>query len=583
MAQGEPRTATGVYFGVLCVVVLMGVLVALGLWLGSGSSLEEDLTPSPPPDAAAVPEPAPSSPAGADQAVFGGSFCLWVSGQPDADPDAVADEVRLAAGAGFNRCIVTVPLPWEGEDPAAALGAVRGICEANPRARVMVHVLLDPPASWLDSHLKSIAEAREDGARHVSVACPVWLDAACGALDRLHEAITEAGLEEHLTGWILGALEEGQWRLTGPHDRSEANLVAFRAWLQGQYSGDEGLREAWGDSDLSIEEAVPPNVEAADGPEVFVSLPEGRALVDFRRYTAQSVARAIERVTRHVKEAQGTDSLVYVPYGYTFEFADSSGYHGALGTLLLGPVDGFVSPVSHRERGLGSTAGFWGPVNSACYHGKQWLLVDDTPTGVRRDAVSGQVERNGGLRIEDVYGAQRRNFAPVLAHGLALAWADPKGEGRLLHEEMWRRFGIMGRAYEETWRDCIRIDGTLDRSAGAEAGQVSLMVVVDEGSRFYERDPRALSERFYANVRDCALRAGVPTAFCLLSDLLDESAPPASVCLIVNAFHLTTQDRVRLHEVLRSRHSAALWLYAPGILTSSRRRLTTWRKRRSCR
>jgi len=199
-----------------------------------------------------------------------------------------------------------------------------------------------------------------------------------------------------------------------------------------------------------------------------------------------------------------------------------------------------------------------GPVDSARCHGKLWILLDDTRTGVTWDSSTGAVKYMQGLRTEDIYNVQSRNFAAALTHGLGLCWIDPHGEGWLHDPKTWQLFGAMRGAYE-----CV----LTERSSGETLfNEPTLLVVVDERSPLYQPCDAELNRRVLDQVREAVLRAGVPTRFCLLSDVLERKAPRASVYLFANVFHLTGAERQQLHELLEGGLAAAIWMYAPGYI-----------------
>jgi len=98
------------------------------------------------------------------------------------------------------------------------------------------------------------------------------------------------------------------------------------------------------------------------------------------------------------------------------------------------------------------------------------------------------------------------------------------------------------------------------------AEETTMCVVVDENSRFYQQCDEPLNARLLTEVRDSAIRSGVPVQFCLFKDLLEERAVHASVYVFCNLFHLTAAERDRLHGVLARKNATAIWFYAPGYI-----------------
>ncbi|MDQ1257421.1 MAG: hypothetical protein QG656_2025, partial [Candidatus Hydrogenedentes bacterium] len=321
----------------------------------------------------------------------------------------------------------------------------------------------------------------------------------------------------------------------------------------------------WADEQAAFATAaIPPRLDTGDTSRVFFDLPAMQPQVDFLEYTSETVADAISSIAAHVKTIMQDQGMVIVPYGYTFELARNDAGHFALGSLLDGTVDAFASPVSRFDRALGGAGSPMGPVDSVRLHGKQWFVMDDTRTGLSRDAATGAIGRLEGLRIEDVYSVQRRNFATVLSHELGLIWTDPEGTGALCDAEMWNRFAAMEKAYEG-----YQARGAAKSMDPAESwpppGRM-LAVVVDEASRSYQQCDEKLNALILMQAQDAALRSAMPVRFYLLQDLLDDRVPPAAVYLFPNLFYLDENTRLQLHALLRRQQAAAIWLYAPGYI-----------------
>ena len=570
-------------------LVMLGVLGAAalaavaGFWLGE-RSVKIDIAP---------PAPLPSSPAQpqADLPIASEGPApplYFLVTAPTGDPaDPVLKEITMAAQTGIHQYVLSVPLSWSGPAPtdvgdaeaplggdseasatgqAAATGVacVEALLGADPDASAMLRVNLNPPGDWLTAHPEAAAAAGGGALDSVSLASPVWREEAARVLD-----VLLTGVEEHhpgiVTGCVIACLDSGQWSRDGARDVSDANTDGFRRWLRARYGTDGALQRAWSDVDASLDKtAIPAGPANAEGGGVFLSGPAAVPELDFRRYSAEVTAEAIAQFATHIKAGAGEGMTVLAPYGYTFEAPGQGTAHFALAKLLDGPLDGFVSAVSRADRGLGGVGGMMGPVESAKLHGKRWCLVDDTRTGIARDETTGELTRPKSIRAEDVYHVQQRNFAAAVAHGLGLFWSDLQGEGRLHDAEMWQRFGEMRAIYStvNSWST----EGESPLAPHVEGP--TLAVVVDEESRLHMNNAGPFEDALLRNARDVALRAGVPTAFYLLSDVLEGNAPRCPAYLFVNAFCLTEGERTRLHSILVEQQAAAIWLYAPGYIAA---------------
>ena len=561
MSARERSEAFGIYLRVAGAILLIILAGVAGLWLGSRgsttSTARQDTLPGQTPSQAAPDSPeAPAPPP---------PLYMYASIQPGADLDAVTGEVSMAAKAGIHDYVFRVALPWPEQGPTVSetLYPLDRIEEADPDANILLAISLNPPDTWLATHPEAAAS---DGV-FPSVTSDAWLDAGRQALTELLEGLAESARGDRVAGLVIGALEEDRWRHSGDYDRSPTNLAGFRSWLRAQYPDEAALEQAWGDGFSGFDAIeIPPQPNTLDTQNVFFSGPEERVYVDYLRFVSESTADAVSTFAAHAHQVGDRVLQVLAPYGYSFEFTSNASGHCALALLLDGVIDGFVSPVSYTDRGLGGAGGFMGPVNSAAYHAKQWFILDDTRTGISRNAVSGEFERIEGLRIEDVLNVQRRNFSGALAQGLGLFWADVEGAGTLHESRMWESFGRMRSAYQSIWTSEALAQGAGFVQYPTPEQRVGLTVVVDEPSRFYQRCDEVLNARLLSGIRDSALRAGVPTQFCLLQDVLDGKAAPSMAYIFANAFHLHGEDRARLREVLIDQNAAAIWMYASGYI-----------------
>lgn len=571
--------------GAAAIVVVVGLLGGL-----LGRLTAPDLLPSALPDKAEVAEAdgGDSAPVAGEEAVplETPPILLQLGIGPDSQWDILDAEAAYAAGIGVHRFMIAAVLPWtEGEVPTATLDAMKRLIAIDPAAEFVLQADFNPPAAWLESHTDDRMGGTVGDAPLPCPASAPWLEASRAAFDRLRQALIQTELETAVSGYALHGLLNGGWQRGPNADTSPANTAGFRAWLARSYPDDAALQKAWENPQATLAAAeVPVETETAESPEVFHALESEQYLVDYHRYAATSVADAIGALASHIRTTAGAAPEIWANYGHTFEKARSSDGHLALGTLLDSDVDGFISPVSMLNRGIGATGGFMGPVDSARAHGKTWVLVDDTRTGIAWNKETGQIEQMRGLRAEDVHDVQRRNFALAALHGLTLAWSDPGGEGFLHDDEQWKVFGQLFDIYQKNI-----LAGTLPAPAEAageeevapveaigeeaapqalpagEVGYPTMLAFVDEDAQFITKDTSGFDATLMAN-RDAILQSGASAEFFLLDDLLDGQVSPAAVYVFLNAYRLSADEVKKLHERFAAEKATAIWIYAPGYL-----------------
>lgn len=561
----------GVYarvFGVLGMVILA---MLAGFWIGSITAPRERWEAGDSPADPSLVRTPETEGSGAETAAREVPLFFYANTRIGSSLRVVASEIAMAADAGIHRHILAVPLAWdghwEGVDDALDLAFT-----ADPDGRVMLDLDLNPPASWLADHPSETASTVTKGLSYPSIGSRVWLDEVLKHLGSLANHLDTTAHGPGVVGLVVSALEEGRWYRTDGYDRSEANTRGFRNWLKGRYEADDAFQEAWNTGEATLDTAeIPESLGASSSDEVFFALPAMQAYVDFLRYLSEATAGAIVEITDHVKALRGTEFEVIVPYGFSFELPGNDSGHAALSKLMASDVDGFLSPVSYVNRGSGGAGGFMGPVDSAALHGKQWYVVDDTRTGIGADPGASTVRRPMGVRLEDVLNIYRRNFSMAAIHGLGLVWCDPLGRGNLHDVGLWEAFAQLREVYED-------IAGP---KSGSGDGGVDLFVVVDEESRFYQREDRGMNSLLLTETRDVALQAGVSTKFVLLRDVLEGAtlqdgafqagavrgaASPPPAYLFLNAFRLSEEERGRIHDIMASQGSAAIWMVAPGYI-----------------
>jgi len=381
----------------------------------------------------------------------------------------ILKEISMAALAGVNRYALPVGIPWKGTETEAraSLELLSKAVEANPAASFLLMLSLDPPADWLDANPAAARKSAAGREAYVSPTSSLWITEAKQALDGLFALLQETKLRARIQGVVFGAFEQGRWQLPKTLDSSDVNTEGFRAWLTRRYQNDTTLQTAWKRDDLSLASAPLPTSPENNAGNAFFSLGDQQAWLDFLEYTSDSLADAIASFMTHTKATAGQDFLVFARYGQTFEIDSAQRGHYAMGRLLDSDLDGFAGNVSHFDRGLGGAGGPASAISSVRTHQKKFLLIDDTRTGIGRVPETGEIARMQGVRAEDVYNVQRRNFGFAAVHGLGILWSDPESEGWLHDEKQWAELGRMRDLYAELHPPIA--PALNEESAGAQA------------------------------------------------------------------------------------------------------------------
>ncbi len=399
----------------------------------------------------------------------------------------------------------------------------------------------------------------------------------------LISALRESPLWRRVRGCILSAMHEGSWRfLEGGYDTSLASEAAFERWLATRYGSLDAVPAAWKMETLP-RPLTPPYPDVQDTTNVFFKLPEENRQVDYLRFLSESTAEILARIAAELRERTGEEVELLARYGFSLELEHNAAGQFALQQLQYSELDAFISPLSYASRGSGATGGPMAPIHSAVAHGKKWYLLDDTRTGVARDPLTGAITRIEGLRAEDVYTVQERNFAMAVTQGMGIIWTDPHAQGWLHDTGQWEKFRQFADLYCETHPEysmtiekAVADDDNEPEGAGEGMAvptleRITLQVVVDEGSRHLLRSDAPLNNALLLQGRDAALMAGVPCTFVLLDDVIDERTPEAPVYLFLNAFELTIEERERLQARFAAEQAAVIWQYTPGYFRDEAR------------
>lgn len=519
------------------------------------------------------------------------TFCayLWERG-PSAEGYEQEATARAYARAGihfhaFDVGTVGVAPEWCGPrqgneshyDFSTLKARFERVLEADPQAHFHLRIHLRMQEWWLklypeEREIPSVGEGQLPVTQ--SFASQVWHRQAKDFLRAYVEAFREAGLEDRVFAYQVGAGNTSEWvkgdlsmdSVCG--DYSAPMRRHFQAWLRREYGEDTAaLRQAWADPAVDFDTAVVPAAEAQLRTLHFTFRDPRREqqVIDYFRCLADLCGDLVVDFCRTVKQATGGRALAGAFFGYLMELAwnksffsagteseystyQRSGHLGLRRLLRSEWVDFVVSPYSYGFRAVGGEGVGMPPIDSLRHHGKLYIFEEDTRTHLAEETH----EYGRSYSLADATAVLQRNFAQIATRGQAVWWhsqVDPTRDPAL--QPLLARFQELGEFALQ-----------LDRSPSAE-----IAVVVDDESFLYETVRNDLDLPLIFQQRLWGLpRLGAPFDTYLLEDLCEGALPAYKLYIFLNAFRLDRARREALTRVLRRNGQVAVWLYAPGYI-----------------
>jgi hypothetical protein len=473
----------------------------------------------------------------------------------------VFEEVRKAASAGvhLHSLMVEFVVSEQGAQDALDLSAylLDQVLSADPDGKIIFRLVFAGAAGWQKKY-PDAAYRYVDGLEAEPSFCD---DAFWGEAARLLSGYIEALKQHASASSVIGIhLDRGEWFFAEGwgYDHSMAAEEAFRNWARLRYNGDRvALQSAWFDGSARFETLKVPsyNEEPLSGEGFLRARRKERPWVDYHLFMSDAIVDRIQSLAWHVKKASGGMFLVAVSYGYTFEWSHPASGHLSLGKLLRAPeVDIIAGPPSYRDRELGGTAGFPGPIDSFALNGKLFISEEDfkTPIGriVEADEFNPLMPTPQALEA-----AHWRGVGSALAHATGVAWMDLWGNGWLNTSAIWRRAGT--------------VREMLARAIATPLKDPDVAVLIDERSLAYLSDARAFKHLVQTS-REAILRAGISAGFYLLTDLAHRKRfPDAKLYIFLDAWDIRPEVRAAIRR-LHGNGKTLFWLYSAGLFEAGR-------------
>jgi len=502
---------------------------------------------------------------------------LWCFGDPNAIEDFSAAQVRI--------CQFYMPVPswWTGAgqyDFAALDAKVEAFLAKAPRVRLMPRVAFGFQGErwWAERHPDEIARGRDlngqytelRAASQVPVECPyssgseLWSEQAGAALAALVTHCEERW-PDNIIGYQLGGGITAEWFrwwafIDGAYeDYSPAAARFFRQFLRRRYGDDDGLRRAWRQPGITIEQAEAPHPKLLRQPRLgfFRDPAAERSVIDWLEcLNAGNVGQLIS-LAAAAKRACRRAKLVGAFFGYLWPHWNTqnparSGHLHLHDLLTCADIDFISSPYHYDNRHVGGVHHAQTVVQAVERAGKLHLTELDAPTHLasRAHRIHPWIPKVAESRAESL-AFLRRDAAAVLGTGGTGWWMD-------LRLERW---------YED--RDIQRAVGSyqhlakllVEHPAGSRA---DVALVIDDKSYAYCDLHSPLNQYFTSLPRQCLWSdLGFPLDALLLSEVADTR--PYRVYVFLNAWRVDAAGQTALAQRLRQPGVTAVWFYGAGF------------------
>lgn len=489
------------------------------------------------------------------------------------------DQVKLAAREGIHihhLSLASVPFTSKEVEHAyksidRAFAAARA---ADPKGMFILRfgVLPDPYAGWYQAHpTEQMFNEKGEPLLMAEPCSEQWLAELQTTLTSYIKYI-ESKWGDYVLIYHPSAYSGAEWNYPGRNEHADfgfspAVTSGFRRWLRAKYTSVGKLNITWQKQFRTFEEVTIPSYATRHTPTngEFLHPVIARPLIDFYNFRNDSMAYAIERCGRIIKNASVLKRPVMFFYGYTFEINSSlvEGGHAKWNTLLKSPnADVYCAPTAYYGRPPGQSAYFHSPVDSVALHGKLWQNEDDVSTYL----VPGERSVWTPATLEQTVDGHIRNFAHLYVRRMGCWYMDLLGNGWLDDPALWQNIGKL----KAFWEQKKELPCTY-------APEIAL--IADERSAFYlpyvaDGSATAVGVSLLSNLRGSFGPIGAPVGYYLIDDFLANKVK-AKLYVFMNALALNADQRLRINKILSSRKATALWFYAPGYVDTGTQQLST--------
>ena len=337
---------------------------------------------------------------------------------------------------------------------------VQGAVDANPTAKVIIRLHMNPPYWWLKKYPEECViygdKEAEDGGEYIrmitgddacflraSIASQKWLKQSGRILRQLCRKLSETDAGKHVIGIQVAYGAFGEWHHFGwayNPDYSRPVTESLRRYVKKKYKTDAKLQEAWGMPNVTSQTAELAPIEKRNEAHwgTLRDPMKSRWVLDSLKVHQMVVSDAICYFAKIVKENWPREILVGVFYTYFFciRTPDYTGGHLEVDEIHECPyIDFLAAPNAYMQnRPITGSPMPRGLLESARLNGKLWLTeMDQAPIGT--DKQIGGTEEGRGETIA----LMRRNIMDTVIRGAGSWYYDHRivPSGDLFHKNGW--------------------------------------------------------------------------------------------------------------------------------------------------
>lgn len=444
----------------------------------------------------------------------------------------------------------------------------------NPDAQFIVALDFNAPQWWLEENpgeLAALANSTPDRT-NASFASEKWKRESGEIMLQAIDYLMNQSYADQIIGFkVTGGytLEWNWWATSGVYDDvgdfSQCGIAAFRAWLTEKYGTDSALQAAYGDSGITLQNAMPPSAQqrSDDYLDVVITVQDHPQMMDYELYMAELKADTIEYFAKLVKDAIHDRLIVgtyggyfYAGGGYEFTTAVANVYFQRL--LQSEYIDFIKSPWMYGMREIGDSAEFMGPVDSLDLYGKLWIVEEDTRLNLQKmygkqdDNAAVGWTRNYQQSVEQL----KRNFSYILSKGMGVSF----------YNLMWnftdddQYYGVIARMYEEMSASlCLTSESTADIAVFVD-GESQMLIPYEE-----EVANSILYTSIYKEQLEELGHMGASYDMYLLDDLADGLVPEHKINIFLGTTMVSQEERAAIESRLQKNGNILVWIFTDGI------------------